>query len=70
MMKMKLILEKTEVKQSKFVKCLSPAKGYFRKKKTYKSQNMNLNSPTPNFTLGIIQIKVKSLSASCQWLVQ
>ena len=69
MMKLKLILEKTEVKQGKLVKCISPAKGHFRKK-TYKSQNINLISPTPKFTLGIIQIKVKSLLASCQWLVQ
>ena len=56
---------KTEVKQGKFV---SPAKGYFRE--TYKSQNINPISPTPKFTLGIIQIKVKSLSTSFQWLVQ
>ena len=27
-------------------------------------------SPTPKFTFGIIQIKVKSLSTSFQWLVQ
>ena len=51
---------KTEVKQGKFVEFISPAKGYFRE--TYKSQNINPISPTPKFTLGIIQIKVKSLS--------
>ena len=49
---------KTEVKQSKFVVFISPAKGYF--KETYKSQNKNPISPIPKFTLGIIQIKVKS----------
>ena len=46
----------TEVKQGKIVKFISRAKGYFRE--TYKSQNMNPSSPTPKFTLGIIQIKV------------
>ena len=60
---------KTEVKQGKFVKFISlSAKGYFRE--TYKSQNINTISPTPKFTLGIIQIKVKSLSTSFQCLVQ
>ena len=59
---------KTEVKQGKFVKFISPVKVYFRE--TYKSQNINPISPTPNFTLGIIQIKVKSLSTSFQWLAQ
>ena len=39
-------------------------------KKTNKSQNINPISPTPKFTFGIIQIKVKSLSTSFQWLVQ
>ena len=36
---------------------MSPAKGYLRE--TYKSQNINLISLTPKFTLCIIQIKVK-----------
>ena len=35
-------------------------KGYFRE--TCKSQNINMNLPTPKFKLGIIRIKVKSLS--------
>ena len=51
---------KTEVKQGKFVDI--PVKGYFRE--TYKSQNIKSISPTPKFTLGIIKIKVKSLSTS------
>ena len=55
---------KTEVKQGKFIEFIFPAKGYFRE--TYKSQNINPISPAPNFTLGIIQIKVKSLSTSFQ----
>ena len=55
---------KAEVKQGKFVEFISPAKGYFRE--TYKSQNINTISPTPKFTLGIIQIKVKRLSTSFQ----
>ena len=46
----------TEVKQGKFVEFISRAKGYFRD--TYKSQNINTISPTPKFTLGIMQIKV------------
>ena len=48
---------KTEVKKGKFVEIISPAKGYFRE--TYKSQNIDTISPTPTFTLGIIQIKLK-----------
>ena len=56
------------VKQGKFVKYIFLAKGYFRE--TNKSQNINPISPTPKFTFGIIQIKVKSLSTSFQWLVQ
>ena len=59
---------RTEVKQGKFVKYIFPGKGYFRE--TNKSQNINPISPTPKFTFGIIQIKVKSLSTSFQWLVQ
>ena len=59
---------RTEVKQRKFVKYIFRAKGYFRE--TNKSQNINPISPTPKFTFGIIQIKVKSLSASFQWLFQ
>ena len=59
---------KTEVKKGKFVEFIFPAKGYFRE--TYKSQNINTISPTPKFTLGIIQIKVKSLSTSFQCLFQ
>ena len=59
---------KTEVKQGKFVKYIFPAKGYFRE--TNKSQNINPISLTHSFTFGIIQIKVKSLSTSFQWLVQ
>ena len=59
---------RTEVKQEKFVEYIFLAKGYFRE--IYKSQNINPISPTPKFTFGIIQIKVKSLSTSFQWLVQ
>ena len=55
--------DKTEVKQGK-VQFISPAKGYFRE--TFKSENIKHFSPTPKFTLGIIQIKVKSLSTSFQ----
>ena len=44
------------------------AKVYFRE--TYLSQNINLISPTPKFTLGIIQIIVKSISTIFQCLVQ
>ena len=58
---------KTEVKQGKVV-FISRAKGYFRE--TYKSQYINPISPTPKFTVGIIQIKVKSLSTSFQCSVQ
>ena len=57
-----------EVKQGKLVKYILPTKGYLRE--TNKSQNINPISPTPKFTFGIIQIKVKSLSTSFQWLVQ
>ena len=57
--------DKTEVKQGKCVVFISPAKGY-----SYKSQNINPISLTPKFTLGIIPIKVKSLSTSFQCLVQ
>ena len=49
----------TGVKQGKFVKFISRAIFI-----TYKSQNINPISPTPKFTLDIIQIKVKSLSTS------
>ena len=49
---------KTEVKKGKFVEYIFPAKGYFRE--TNKSQNINPISPTPKFTFGIIQIKVKT----------
>ena len=55
---------KTEVKQNKFVEFISPGKGYFRE--TYKSQNIKHITPTPKFTLDIIQIKRKSLSTSFQ----
>ena len=58
----------TDVNQGKFVEFISRAKGYFRE--TYKWQNINPISPTPKFTLGIIQIKVISLSTSFQQLVQ
>ena len=44
-----------------------PVKGIFRE--TNKSQNINPIPLTPKFTFGIIQIKVKSLSTSFQWLV-
>ena len=47
------LFKKTEVKQGKFVEFISREKGYFRE--TYKSQNINHISPTPYFTLGIIQ---------------
>ena len=53
---------KTEVKQGKFVKFISPTKSYFRE--MCKSQNINHISPTAKFTLGIIQIIIKSLSTS------
>ena len=53
---------KTEVKQGKFVEFIFPVKDYFRE--TYKSQNINFISPSPKFTLGIIQIEVKRLSTS------
>ena len=59
---------KIEVKQGNFVEYIFPAKGYFRE--TNKSQNINPIAPTPKFTFGIIQIKVKSLSTSFLWLVQ
>ena len=59
---------KTEVKQGKFIEFISPAKGYFRE--TYKSQNLNQIFLTPKFSLGIIQIKVISISTSFQCLVQ
>ena len=55
---------RTEVKQGKFVEYIFAAKGSFRE--TNKSQNINPISPTPKFTFGIIQIKVKSLSTSFQ----
>ena len=51
---------KTEVKQGKFVKFIYPAKGVLEKPINHK--NINPISPTPKFTLGITQIKVKSLS--------
>ena len=59
---------KTYVNQEKFVEYFFPAKNYLRD--TNKSQNINPIPPTPKFTFGIIQIKVKSLSTSFQWLVQ
>ena len=59
---------RTEVKQGKFVEYIFLEKGYFRE--TNKSQNINPISPTPKFTFGIIQIKVKSLSTSFQSLDQ
>ena len=59
---------RTEVKQGKFVEYIFSAKGYFRE--TNKSQIINPISPTPKFTFGIIQIKVKNLSTISQWLVQ
>ena len=39
----------TDVKQGKFVECISPAKGYYRE--TYKSQNLNPISQTLKFNL-------------------
>ena len=59
---------RTEVKQEKFVEYIFLTKGYLRG--TNKSQSINPISPTPKFTFGIIQIKVKSLSTTFQWLVQ
>ena len=53
---------RTEVKQGKFVEYISLVKGDFRE--TNKSQNINPISPTPKFTFGIIQSKVKSISTS------
>ena len=55
---------RTEVKQGKFVEYIFQVKGYFRE--TDKSQNINPIFPTPKFTFGIIQIKVKRLSTSFQ----
>ena len=54
---------RTEVKQEKFVEYLFPVKGYFRE--TNKSQNINPIPPTPKFTFGIIQIKVKAYQLVC-----
>ena len=45
-----------EVKQEKFVEFIFQAKGYLRET----SQNITPISSTPKFTLGIIQIKVKT----------
>ena len=45
-----------------------PAKGFLIER--CKSQNINPISPTPKFTLDIIQIIVKSLSTCFQYLVQ
>ena len=59
---------RTEVKQGKFVEYIFLAKGNLRE--TNKLQNKNHISPTQKFTFGIIQIKIKSLSTSFQWLVQ
>ena len=56
------------VKQGKFVEFIFPAKGYFSE--TYKSQKINPIIPTPYVTLGIIQIKVKTLSTNFQWVVK
>ena len=61
-------LAKQKSNKEKFVEYVFPVKGIFRE--TYKSQNINPIPPTPKFTFGIIQIKVKSLSTSFQWLVQ
>ena len=58
---------RTEVKQGKFVEYIFPAKGYFRE--TNKSQNINPIYPTPKFTFGTIQIKVKSLSTCFQYKI-
>ena len=60
--------DKTEVKQDKFVYVISLAKVHIRE--TYKSQNIKKISLTPNFTLGIIQIKNKCLPIIFQWLVE
>ena len=49
-----VLLGKTELKQGKFVKWISPTKSYLRE--TYKSQIIYPFSPIPQFTLGIIQI--------------
>ena len=51
---------KTEVKHGNFVEYISPAKG---------ETLINPIYPTPKFNLGIIQITVKSISTSFQWLV-
>ena len=56
--------DETEVKQNKLVEFISPAKGYVIE--TYKSQNIKHISPIPKFTLGIIQIQIKSISTSFQ----
>ena len=49
---------KKEVKHGGFVKFISLAKDYF--KESYKSQN-EIHFLQPQFTLGIIQIKVKNV---------
>ena len=59
---------RTEVKQGKFVKYISRQRDILEKLINHK--NINPFSPTPKFTFSIIQIKVKSLSTSFQWLVQ
>ena len=53
----------------RFVIVVFPDHTHLLFRETYKSQNINPISPTPAFTFGIIQIKVKSLSTSFQWLV-
>ena len=61
-------LAKTESNKATFSN-LYPGEGFFLRV-TYKSQNINPMSPTHKFTLGIIQITVKSLSTSFQCLIQ
>ena len=58
---------KTEVKQGKFVEFISPAKDYFRETQITKHKS---HFPAPKFSLGIIQIKVKRLLTSFQYLVK
>ena len=48
------------ITEGKFVELYHPMKDYFRE--VCKSTNINPISPTPKFTLGIIQVVIKSLS--------
>ena len=49
---------------------LYPLRRIIFKRNIYIKNNIHLISPTPKFTLGVIQIVFKSLSTICQCLVQ